>query len=90
MIKVVRDARARQRPSLGVRTEFDVKQEGVSRPRIDVRLTHGAEGSKVMLSCSDRTAVVSIGQMLPALRSLTNSVVDAAVHREEKARRKIS
>jgi len=68
----------------------DVEKRGVSRPLVDVRLKQSAEGTKVALTCSDRTAVMSIGQLLPALRSLTNSVVDAAVQREEKASRKIS
>jgi len=67
-----------------------VEEEGVSRPLVDVRLKQSAEGTKVALTCSDRTTVMSIGQLLPALRSLTNSVVDAAVQREEKAGGKIS
>jgi Fe-S-cluster containining protein len=62
----------------------------VPPPRVDIRLTHGTGGSKVVLTCSDRTAVVSLGQLLPALRSLANSVVEAAVQREEAAGRRIS
>jgi Fe-S-cluster containining protein len=68
----------------------DVEEESASRPLVDIRLKQSAGGTKVALTCSDRTAVMSIGQLLPALRSLTNSVVEAAVQREEKAGRKTS
>ena len=58
--------------------------------RVDVRVSQGADGPKLALSCSDRTSVVPLSQLLSALRSLTNTVVDAAVERERGMGREIS
>jgi Fe-S-cluster containining protein len=56
----------------------------------DVQVAQGADGPKVTMRCSDQTAVVPLGQLLSALRSLTNVVVEAAVEREAGAGRRIS
>ena len=58
--------------------------------QVDVRLAQGADGPKLMLSCSDRTSTVPLSQLLTTLRSLTNTVVDGAVERERSAGREIS
>jgi len=58
--------------------------------RVDVRVSQGADGPKLGLACSDRTTVVPLSQLLSALRSLTNAVVDAAVERERSTGREVS
>jgi len=58
--------------------------------RVDVRLVQGTDAPKLTLSCSDRTSTVPLSQLLSALRSLTDTVVDAAIARERAAGREIS
>lgn len=58
--------------------------------RVDFRVEPGPDGPRITVSCPDRTSVAPLSQLLPALQSLTNKVVDAAVERERKAGRKIS
>ena len=58
--------------------------------RVDVRLVQDNDALKLTLSCSDRTSTVPLSQLLSALRSLTNTVTDAAIARERAAGREIS
>jgi Fe-S-cluster containining protein len=64
--------------------------EDASPVQVDLQITPGIDGPKVSMRCSDRTAVVPLSQLLSALRSLTNAVVDAALERERSAGREIS
>jgi Fe-S-cluster containining protein len=57
---------------------------------IDIKLTQGPDGAKLSFSCPDQTSQVPLSDLLPALRSLTNGVVQAAVQRETDAGRSIS
>jgi Fe-S-cluster containining protein len=58
--------------------------------QIDVQVTEGADGPSVRISCPDRTSMVRLGDLLPALRSITDKVVEAAVEREQAAGGRIS
>jgi Fe-S-cluster containining protein len=58
--------------------------------RVDFHVAQGSDGLKVTLSCSDRTSVVPLSQLLSSLRSLTDKVVLAAAAREGSAGREIS
>jgi len=57
---------------------------------VDVRLLGGSDAPRLTLSCSDRTSPVPLSGLLPALRSLTSTVAEAAVKREQAAGREIS
>jgi Fe-S-cluster containining protein len=58
--------------------------------QIDVQVVPGADAPKIRVSCSDRTSVVPLSQLLLALRSLTDKVVQAATERERSAGHQIS
>jgi Fe-S-cluster containining protein len=57
---------------------------------IEVKLTQGPDGAKLSFSCPDKSSQMPLSDLLPALRSLTNGVVQAAVQRETGAGRSIS
>jgi Fe-S-cluster containining protein len=76
--------------SIPVAAAVPIAPAKVPPVRVVVGTAEGALGSKISMSCADRTTIVPLAEVLSTLRSITNKVVDAAAERERQAGREIS